>query len=206
MNCQVNRKKLWAFVLVSLIAVAAGIVGFEINNVLGTGTAVTVTPSNVALWNSDGTLYQNGCSVSFQDSYNFLVFIEGGVVYVKTGSSGNVSAGTIQACLDSLNNTGGSVIVKNGTYTEVVTLRNYTRLVLDRGAVGVTFSCGPSATAILEDYNLAITYVYSVGVLVMQYNNVNGAVNGIYSTFTNFYGTNYYLGGSALGFVAFLVY
>lgn len=134
-----------------------------------------------------------------QDSYNFLVYTEGGIVYAKTGNTGQVTVSTIQACIDAVTPFpgGGSIIIKNGTYSEAVTVKNATRLVIDKGALGITFTVAALATCIIEDYNTCINWFYASGVLMLQYNNVNGAVAGMYSTFTN-----YYLGsGNLLGFV-----
>lgn len=122
-----------------------------------------------------------------QDSFNFLVYQEGGITYSRTGNTWQVTPSTIQACVDAVTASGGSIIVKNGTYSEAVTLKNATRLVLDRGCTGVTVTINAGATAILEDYNAAITWVWSSGVLVMQYNNINGLITGTYSNFGQYW-------------------
>jgi hypothetical protein len=99
------------------------------------------------------------------------------------------STDLIQYCLNITTVEGGMVYVKTGAYAATLTLKNQTRLQVDKGATGITVSIDAGATAIYEDYNAGVSWWWSSGILVMQHNNMNGAIAGIYSTFTQYFGT-----------------
>jgi hypothetical protein len=66
-------------------------------------------------------------------------------------------------------------------------LKNNIRLVIEKGATGITVAINAGATCCLEDYQNSITWYYSSGVLMLQYNNLNGLVTGIYSNFNQYW-------------------
>ena len=101
----------------------------------------------------------------------------------------------IQACINDVTAVGGEILIVSGSYSASVTLKTNIRLVIEKGATGITVAIDAGATCVLEDYNNSITWYYSSGVLMLQYNNINGAIAGVYATFTEGHFSQLYLGG-----------
>jgi hypothetical protein len=93
----------------------------------------------------------------------------------------------IQACIDDTTPVGGEILIVAGSYSATITLKTNIRLVIEKGATGITVTIDSGATCILEDYQNSITWYYSSGVLLIQYNNLNGLITGIYSNFLQYW-------------------
>ncbi len=134
--------------------------------------------------------------IGFPQPYNYIIDTNGTNYFAYNGTTGYlelqglVAATVIQAAIDQIATippSGGDVMIRSGTFTSAITLKNNVRLVLSKGTVGITVSIDAGATCILEDYCNSITWYYSAGVLVMQYNNINGLITGIYSNFHEYW-------------------
>lgn len=79
---------------------------------------------------------------------------------------------------------GGSVYVKAGTYSLSVTVKDKVRLVIEKGATGITVSIGAGATCWVEDYNAGRTRFYSTGTLMWDENYASGKITTVYGNFT----------------------
>jgi hypothetical protein len=93
----------------------------------------------------------------------------------ESRSSGSNDDPVIQYAIDTLSAAGGgSVGVRAAAYSASVVLKNGVRLVIEKGATGITVSVNAGATCWLEDYNGAVKYFYLAGSLVWKEDLVTG--------------------------------
>jgi parallel beta-helix repeat protein len=82
-----------------------------------------------------------------------------------------------QVIMDGLSNAsvnGGSVYVAAGAYSASVVVPNNTRLVIENGATGITYTVNASATCIVDNFNSFDSQYYSSGSLVADFNMNTG--------------------------------
>ena len=123
---------------------------------------------------------------------------------------GTSSQSIIQNALDNVTavTQGGSIFIMTGTYSAAVTIKNATRVVIDFGAVGVTYSVAASAYCIIEDYQTGLSEWYSNGYLMFQNNAFNGATSTVYGTFNQLWAATFEInnGGVFPGAPTFTIY
>jgi len=89
------------------------------------------------------------------------------------------------------NASSGVVYVGTGAYSATVTVYNGTRLIIARGATGITASIDTGATATIEDQNAGFTRQYVSGSLISVINLSTGLVDMTYGNFTQYWWSNY---------------
>jgi len=100
--------------------------------------------------------------------------------YAKNDTSGNYDYlssnddSVINSAITVLSTNGGSAYCKAGSYSASVTLKDKVRLVIEKGATGITVNIDTGATCWLEDYNGATKYFYSSGSLVWKEDLASG--------------------------------
>jgi hypothetical protein len=85
------------------------------------------------------------------------------------------------------NASSGVVYVGTGAYSATVTVYNGTRLIIARGATGITASIDTGATATIEDQNAGFTRQYVSGSLISVINLSTGLVDMTYGNFTQYW-------------------
>jgi hypothetical protein len=85
------------------------------------------------------------------------------------------------------NASSGVVYVGTGVYSATVTVYNGTRLIIARGATGITASIDTGATATIEDQNAGFTRQYVSGSLISVINLSTGLVDMTYGNFTQYW-------------------
>jgi len=101
-------------------------------------------------------------TVKTDDTYFWAVRYDG---KIPTGMSGTNDDLVIQYAINNCTSSGGSVLVKSGSYTASVTLKDNVTLILDKGAKGITVSIDSGADGTLVDYQNGIRKEWVAGVL-----------------------------------------
>jgi hypothetical protein len=97
-----------------------------------------------------------------------------GVTHQLT-STGTVSATVLTSALTSCGS-GGSVYVASGVYSASISVPTGVRLVLEKGATGVSYTVAASATCLITDYNAGASYSYVAGVLTYSSSSATGNI------------------------------
>lgn len=119
---------------------------------------------------------------SFQTAYSYTIFKEDTQYKMRNGTTGQVDWNStddqaiIQAAVDNVTSAGGSIFIKQAVYSAIVTLKDNVRLVIEKGATGITVSIDSGATCWIEDYNAARTRFYSNGTLTWDENQATGEI------------------------------
>jgi len=106
----------------------------------------------------------------------------------KTEYSGMNSTLALQCAVDDCASSGGSVFVRQGVYSAVVVLKNYTRLILEKGATGLIVTADSGATCMFEDHNSGVTEYYVSGLLVATVDHAAGLVDTPYVNAAEYWG------------------
>lgn len=131
---------------------------------------------------------------------NPLVYAESYIVgqynstfyYAKNGTNGNFDyIGTDQTVLFSnpmgnLTAGGGSVYVEPGTYSTAVVVKNNTRLVLEKGVTGITYSADTGAYCLVNDYAAGFVRNYVAGTLMWEQDMSTGNLRTVSANFTDY--------------------
>jgi len=88
-------------------------------------------------------------TVKTDGTYFWAVHYDG---KIPTGMSGTNDDLVIQYAINNCTSSGGSVLVKSGSYTASVTLKDNVTLTLDKGARGITVTIDSGADGTLVDY------------------------------------------------------
>jgi len=112
-------------------------------------------------------------------AYDYIVYVSGSTYYRINGADSTVTSGTdddtiIQTAL----NQNKSVIIKAGSYSASVTFK-CGRLIIDKGATGVTYSIDSSASGTIEDYNDGEIKHYVSGSLMFRMDMETGQISGL---------------------------
>ena len=124
----------------------------------------------------------NSTLSAFQKSNTYLVIPHdtGACLMNSDGYLKEYSLNHTQVIDDGLTNAsinGGSVYVEAGPYSAPgVVIPNDTRLVLELGATGITYSVAPSATCIIDDFNSGIFAYYQNGAIFSAFNYAAGTL------------------------------
>ena len=184
----------------------------------------------VAFWAGFTVASPNGSSRNIYlddlpSAYSYIIHADGSGNFWAIRNDGKVPAGmsgtnddlVIQYAINNASSTSGSVFVKAASYSASVTLKTNVRLIIEKGATGITVTVDSGATCWLEDYNGAVKYFYSAGSLVWKENLGTGefwwgaqnrtdvlaypeqAVS--YTVFTD--GTNYFMKNGTTGNIDF---
>jgi len=101
-------------------------------------------------------------TVKTDDTYFWAVRYDG---KIPTGMSGTNDDLVIQYAINNCTSSGGSVLVKSGSYSASVTLKDNVTLILDKGARGITVTIDSGADGTLVDYQNGIRKEWVAGVL-----------------------------------------
>ena len=109
-------------------------------------------------------------------AYDYIIYVSGSTYYRINGADSTVTSGTdddtiIQYAL----NQSKSVIIKAGTYSATVTFKGG-RLIIEKGATGITYTVDSSATGWIEDKNTPKTEYYNSGTLIARFDYSTGKV------------------------------
>jgi len=112
-------------------------------------------------------------------AYDYIVYVSGSTYYRINGADSTVTSGTdddtiIQTAL----NQNKSVIIKAGSYSASVTFKGG-RLIIDKGATGVTYSIDSGASGTIEDYNDGEIKHYVSGSLMFRMDMQTGQISGL---------------------------
>jgi parallel beta-helix repeat protein len=124
----------------------------------------------------------NSTLSAFQKSNTYLVIPHsaGAALMNSDGYLKEFLTNYTQVIDDGLNNAsiaGGSVYVQAGAYSASgVIVPNNTRLVLEIGATGITYTVAPSATCIIDDFNSGFFAYYISGTLYSLFNYAAGTL------------------------------
>ena len=123
----------------------------------------------------------NSSLSAFRKSNSYLVSLVETYACFQRGSNGSAPEYStnhtkiIQDCLDNASVSGGSVYVAEGSYSASVILKTNTRLVIEKGATGITIaSVASNANCILDDFNGGVFKYYKNGALYTQFDYANG--------------------------------
>ena len=112
---------------------------------------------------------------------------------IPAGMNGTDDDLFIQYTVDNCTANGGTVLVKAGTYSASVTLKDKVRLVIEEGATGITVNIDTGATCWLLDYNSGLITYYVNGVVSKALGSVQTAtfiIDKSGSTYRAWYGAN----------------
>ncbi len=104
---------------------------------------------------------------AFRKSNSYIISLAGTYAQLQNGSNGKVQESSknhtliIQDALGNASVAGGSVYVAEGSYAASIILQNNTRLVIDRGATGITYTVAPGANCILDDFENGLTEYFN---------------------------------------------
>jgi len=107
-------------------------------------------------------------------AYDYIIYVSGSTYYRIDGADSTVTSGTDDDTLIqyALNQT-KSVIIKAGSYSASVTVKGG-RLIIEKGATGITYTVDSSATAFIEDWNSGKTEYYASGTLRARFDYASG--------------------------------
>lgn len=118
----------------------------------------------------------------FRKSNSFIVSLVGTFARLQNGSNGAIQeyganhTVIIQDALGNASDVGGSVYILEGSYSAAVVLQNNTRLVIDKGAKGISYTVASEAYCILDDFNTGLFEYFSNGYPVTVYNYASGTL------------------------------
>ena len=126
--------------------------------------------------------------------HSYVVDTNGVIFYMYNGTTGKTeysgmnSTLALQCAVDDCASSGGSVFVRQGVYSAVVVLKNYTRLILEKGATGLIVTADSGATCMFEDHNSGVTKYYVSGSLVATVDHAAGLVETSYVNAAEYWG------------------
>jgi hypothetical protein len=140
---------------------------------------------------------------SFWKAFGIIVGKVGSTYHAVSGDTGeSMSSGSnddpvIQYAIDTLSAAGGgSVGIRAAAYSASVVLKNGVRLVIEKGATGITVSVYAGATCLIDDYNAGRIRYYSSGTLVFDENmSVSSLTVSGAAIANSFNASTYYVGG-----------
>jgi hypothetical protein len=112
----------------------------------------------------------NSSFYPFQNPSTYIVGLVDAYGTLQNGSTGKLDLYSVnhtlvmQTGLDAVSVLGGSVYVKEGSYSASPVVRNNTRFIVEKGAVGIAYTVDSQATCIIDDFNGGIFEYYSKGV------------------------------------------
>jgi hypothetical protein len=118
----------------------------------------------------------------FRKSNSFIVSLVGTFARLQNGSNGAIleyganHTVIIQDALGNASDVGGSVYISEGSYSAAVVLQNNTRLVIDKGAKGISYTVASEAYCILDDFNTGLVEYFSNGYPLTVYNYASGTL------------------------------
>lgn len=123
----------------------------------------------------------NSSLSAFRKDNSYIVSLVDSYACLQNGSNAGLReysvshSAIIQDALNNASVSGGSVYVAEGSYSAFVTLKDKTRLIIDRGATGITIAgVDAGANCILDDFNNGVFKYYGSGSLYSQFDYANG--------------------------------
>lgn len=170
--------KWWqATIMIVSILIAAGWAAHE-----GANVNVTVdVDARVSAIEKTLNMPVNSTLSAFRKSNSYLVSLVDAYACLQSGTNASLreySTNHTMIIDDGLGNasvSGGSVYIAEGAYSASVILKTNTRLVIEKGATGITVtSVAAGANCILDDFNSGVFKYYKNGALYTQFDYANG--------------------------------
>jgi len=170
--------KWWqATIMIVSILIAAGWAAHEGANI---SVAVDID-ARVSAIEQTLSIPVNSSLSAFRKSNSYLVSLVGTYACLQLGVNATLleySTNHTKIIDDGLGNasvSGGSVYVAEGSYSASVILKTNTRLVIEKGATGITVaSVAAGANCILDDFNSGVFKYYKNGALYTHFDYANG--------------------------------
>lgn len=124
----------------------------------------------------------NSSFYPFQNPSTYVVGLVDAYATLQNGTIGKLDLCSVnhtlvmQSGLDAVSVLGGSIYVKEGGYSASPIVRNNTRFIVEKGAIGILYTVDAGATCIIDDFSLGRAQYYAQGVLQSDLNFSTGTL------------------------------